>query len=295
MTTEVLTVGFIGLGRMGMPMATQLADRGFDLLVYNRSVEKAKDFAATSGASVPPGLRELGEASDVVVLMLADGPAVMAVLEGPDGLAAGLSAGDVVVDMGTTGIELTNAARQAVEAAGAALVEAPVSGSVAAVESRALLVMAAGDDTQIDRVMPVLEGITDRVVRVGGNGTGAAIKLAVNSVLYGINQAVAESLVMAERAGIDRSVAYDIFSNSAVGAPVVHYRKEVFEKPGTTPITFTAELAAKDLGLILELARSVGTGMPQATANLAVITDMIEAGAGLRDMGDVAVHLRGAE
>ena len=128
-----------------------------------------------------------------------------------------------------------------------------MSGSVAAAESRKLLIMAAGEQRPLAGAMPVLRGIADRVIEVGGPGAGAAMKLAVNSVLFAINQAIAESLVLAERAGIERSVAYEVFASSAAAAPIVHYRRPVFEHPESTPVTFPIDLAIKDLGLLLAL------------------------------------------
>ena len=144
-----------------------------------------------------------------------------------------MSAGDVVIDMGTTGVEHTAEARRRLAAVGAHLVEAPVSGSVASAESRKLLIMAAGESEPLATAMPVLRGIADQVIEVGGPGAGAAMKLAVNAVVFAINQSIAEALVLAERAGIERSVAYDVFASSAVAAPVVHYRRPVFEHPET--------------------------------------------------------------
>ncbi len=293
MTNAPIRVGFVGLGRMGVPMAHHLVDRGFDVTVFNRSPAPAEAFANDTGAARATTPRELAEHADVVVMMLASGSALMEVLDGDDGLCAGLSAGTVVVDMGTTGIEFTNMARARLAEWKADLVEAPVSGSTAAAESRALLVMMGGEDHAVEIARPVLEGIADRVVHMGGPGTGAAMKLAVNAVLFGINQAVAESLVMAERAGIDRSTAYDIFATSAVAAPVVLYRRPVFEHPGTTPVTFSIDLAVKDLQLILDLATSVGAAMPQTETNIHQMRDAVSDGLGSSDMGDVAVHLRG--
>ena len=118
--------------------------------------------------------------------------------------------------------------------------------------------MAAGEQQPLATAMPVLRGISDRVMEIGGSGAGAAMKLAVNAVVYAINQAVAEALVLAERAGIERSVAYDVFASSAVAAPVVHYRRPVFEHPETAAVTMPIDLVIKDLNLVLALAEQVG-------------------------------------
>jgi 3-hydroxyisobutyrate dehydrogenase/2-hydroxy-3-oxopropionate reductase len=293
MSSTAPNVGVAGLGRMGRPIARNLIAAGFPVTVFNRTVAAAEAFAAETGATAVATPRALAEHCSVVVTMLADGPALVDLLGGSDGLLAGLTAGALVIDMGTTGIEHTTTARRQLAEIGAQLVEAPVSGSVAAVESRSLLIMAAGAEAAVDDATPVLRGIADKVVRVGGPGAGAAMKLAVNSVLFSINQAIAESLVLAERAGVERSVAYDVFASSAVAAPVVHYRRAVFEHPESAPVTFTIDLAIKDLDLILALAAEVGARLPQAETNLATMRAAAAAGLGAADMGGVAVHLRG--
>ena len=224
--------------------------------------------------------------------MLSDGPAVLALFGGDDGLVAGLSAGDVVIDMGTTGVEHTAAARQQLAAIGAHLVEAPVSGSVASAESRKLLIMAAGEQEPLATAGPILRGIADQVIEVGGPGAGAAMKLAVNAVVFAINQSISEALVLAERAGIERSVAYDVFASSAVAAPVVHYRRPVFEHPESAPVTMPIDLVVKDLGLALALGSEVGARLPQVETNLEAMKAASAAGLGAADMGKMAVYLR---
>lgn len=286
-------VGFSGLGRMGSLMAANLQTAGFDLTVHNRTHSRAESFAAATGAKLAASGRELAEAVPVIVTMVADGPALASLLEGPDGIAAGLSAGDIVVDMGTSGLEYTQRARRVVEAAGGHLVEAPVSGSTAAAEAATLLVMTAGDAAAAAAAGPVLAAMSARVLHVGGPGAGAALKLAVNSALFATMGAVGESLVLAERAGVPREVAYEVFANSAIAAPVVKYRRAAFEAPLNTPVSFALDLAIKDLDLTLALAEAVGAPMPQAETNRSVLRDASAAGLGDADIGHVAVHLRG--
>jgi 3-hydroxyisobutyrate dehydrogenase-like beta-hydroxyacid dehydrogenase len=291
-TVTTPNVGFAGLGRMGRPLARHLIRAGLPVAVYNRTAAVAEEFADETGAPAVVSPRSLGERCSVVVTMLSDGPALLGLLGGEDGLVAGLSAGDLVIDMGTTGVEHTTEARRRLAAAGAHLVEAPVSGSVASAESRTLLIMAAGDEQPLADAMPVLRAIADQVIEVGGPGAGVAMKLAVNAVLFAINQALAESLVLAERAGIERSVAYDVFASSAAAAPVVHYRRPVFEHPETAAVTFPIDLVIKDLGLVLALGSDVAAQLPQAETNLAAMRAASAAGFGAADMGEMAVYLR---
>lgn len=287
-------VGFIGLGRMGTPMATNIAQAGFPLTVWNRTAEKAEAFAAETGAAVAADPAELAAASDVVVTMVADGPVLETIYSGERGVLAGLASGAVAVDMSTVGPVVVGELAPQVAGKGAELVDAPVSGSTAAAQGRTLMIMAGGSDSAFEKARPVLEAIGSPVMHVGGSGAGATLKLAINSMIYGINEAVSEALVLAERSGVDRSIAYEAFANSAAAAPVVKYRRPVFEAPGSTPVTFTVDLALKDLDLILDLAERTGAPMPGAEINRSVMQAASDAGHGSGDMGLTAVHLRGS-
>jgi 3-hydroxyisobutyrate dehydrogenase-like beta-hydroxyacid dehydrogenase len=118
------------------------------------------------------------------------------------------------------------------------------------------------------------------------------MKLAVNSVVHGLNQALAEALVLAERAGVDRAAAYEVFASSAVAAPFVHYKRDAFEHPETAPVAFMLDLVAKDLDLIDTLAIRVGARMDQLAANRQVVRDALAAGLGEQDLSALAVLLR---
>jgi 3-hydroxyisobutyrate dehydrogenase/2-hydroxy-3-oxopropionate reductase len=167
-----------------------------------------------------------------------------------------------------------------------------VSGSVALATTGKLTLMVGGDVADLDRARPVLDVIAATIFHLGPLGTGAAMKLAVNTVIFGLNQALAEGLVLAERAGIPRALAYDVVAAGAAGAPFVGYKREAFLDPDGTPVAFALDLAAKDLGLIAELAAAVDLRMPQAETDLAVIRAASAGGRGDRDFSTVADHLR---
>lgn len=287
-----MQVGFVGLGRMGSRMAANISQAGLQLAVYNRTRHKAEALASEVEATVADSPRTLAAESDVVVSMVSDGPALRAVYEGPDGILEGLAPGKVAVDMSTVGPERISELAPKVGERGAELLDAPVSGSVAVAEAGKLMIMVGGTEQGLARARPVLEAVGEPVLHVGSSGAGATLKLAVNSIVFGFNQALSEALVLAEKAGVDRSTAYDVFEKSAVAAPVLVYRRPVFENPGHVPVTFTMDLAAKDLRLILDLADRVGTPMPQAEENLGVYQRASEAGFGADDMGAVAEFLR---
>jgi 3-hydroxyisobutyrate dehydrogenase/2-hydroxy-3-oxopropionate reductase len=152
--------------------------------------------------------------------------------------------------------------------------------------------MVGGETGDVERARPVLDALGATVFHMGPLGSGAAMKLAVNTVIFGLNAALSEGLVLAERAGIPRERAYDVLARSAVAAPYVGYKRAAFLDPSGTPVAFSSDLAAKDLRLIEELARSLGLRLPQTATNLAVIDAVIADGGGDRDFSVVADHLR---
>lgn len=288
-----VAVGFVGLGRMGWCMATNLARARFPLWVHNRTRSRAEVFAAehpVSGVCDTPAA--VARAAEVIITMLADGPAVSEVYLGDDGLLSAARPGSVLIEMSTIGPELLAALAEKAAATGVVLVDAPVSGSVAMAESARLLVMAGGDAAAVERVRPVLETIGSTVLHVGPSGSGATMKLVVNTVVYGLNQAVSEALVFAERAGLDRLLTYQVFANSAIAAPFVHYRREAFERPGEVPVAFRVELAAKDLELILDLGEEVGADLRQAETNHTLLGEAAASGLQDDDVSAVARYLR---
>ena len=287
-----LRVAVVGTGRMGAAMAGRLGAAGHDLVLFNRTADRAAVLASSLGAV---SARTAGEASDgahVVFVSLADDAAVDAVYRGPDGLAAGLGDGSVVIETSTVAPATVRGLAPLVEQRSAALLDAPVSGSVPVVERGELTFLVGGDAAVLDRVRPVLAALAKRVFHLGGHGAGATAKLAVNSVLYGLNQALAEALVLAEKAGLDRAAIYEVFAASAIGAPYVQYKRAAFEQPDTAPVAFSIDLVAKDQVLIDELAKAVGARMDQLAANRSVVRDALAAGLGDRDLSALATLLR---
>jgi 3-hydroxyisobutyrate dehydrogenase-like beta-hydroxyacid dehydrogenase len=286
------TVGVLGTGRMGGAMARAIRAAGFDLVLWNRSHDPAEELAAELAATVVDRPRDVAAAAEVCISMLADGPAVDAVYGGPDGLVAGAGPGNILVDCSTVPPATIRGHEPAAREAGAGILDAPVSGSVALATTGKLTLMVGGDAADLDRARPVLDAIAATIFHLGPLGTGAAMKLAVNTVIFGLNQALAEGLVLAERAGVPRAVAYDVVAAGAAGAPFVAYKRDSFLDPNGTPVAFALDLAAKDLGLIAELAAAVDLRMPQAETDLAVIRAASAGGRGDRDFSTVADHLR---
>ncbi len=288
--TRPHSVGFVGLGRMGSRIAANLARSGHQVTVWNRTNDVADDWVGENGGAVANSLPDLAASSEFIVTMLADGEALEAVYD-DGGLIDGIE-GKTGIDMGTSGPVSFERVRARVEAAGGVIIDAPVSGSIAAAEAATLLIMVGGGDDDYAKVEPVLDSVGNPV-HVGPTGSAAVLKLAVNSVLYGLSQAVAEAVALAEMSGVAPETTMDILTKGAAGAPMLTYRREQYLHPGTAPITFTVDLARKDLALALEHARRVGapTGQLERTAEL--LDDLIVRGFGDRDMGYVVEAARG--
>jgi 3-hydroxyisobutyrate dehydrogenase-like beta-hydroxyacid dehydrogenase len=290
----VTAVGILGIGRMGGAMARALAGAGFEVVAWNRTPGAAEAVAGELGGRAVRRPADVAVAADVCISMLADGAAVEAVFGGPDGLLAGARPGNVLVDCSTVPPQTMRRFESAAQSAGAGLLDAPVSGSVSLAVAGNLTIMAGGATSDLDRARPVLDVLARTVFHMGPLGSGAAMKLAVNALIFGLNEAVAEGLVLAEAAGVDPALAYDVLSASAAGAPFVGYKRAAFLEPEATPVAFSLDLAAKDLRLIADLARDVGVRMPQVETNLAAIVAASAGGRGDRDFSSVAVHLRGS-
>ena len=286
------SVSVLGMGRMGAAMAKTLSEAGFEVTVWNRSPDPARTVADAIGANVAGTPREAAGVADIVLTSLADDGAVRAVYSGPDGIAAGIRPGTVVVEMSTIDPSVVDEIGSLVDAAGADLVDAPVSGSVQLVAQGKLTIMAGGDAQAIERARRVLDALSARLFHVGERGSGATIKLAVNALVHGINGALAEALVLAEAAGVERATAYEVFVAGAGGAPFVQYKQAAYQDPDGAPVAFSLDLVAKDLDLITALGERVGVEMPVSLANLALARRAIEAGLGGRDMSALAVFLR---
>ena len=283
------TVAVLGTGRMGGAMAGTLSRAGFDVVVWNRSNEKAKEVAASAGAKVAETPRDSVRDAEVVVSSLADDAAVEAVFEQA---AEALHEPQVVLEMSTISPVTTRRVGERVLARGAGYLDAPVSGSVSLVEAGNLTIMIGGDAVALDRAHPVLDALSSTILHVGPLGSGATMKLAVNALVHGLNVALSESLVLAERAGVDRSTAYEVFASGAAAAPFVLYKRAAFERPDETPVAFSLDLVAKDLELILRLADDVGLPMAQASTNSDSVLAAIDAGLGERDLSALATYLR---
>jgi 3-hydroxyisobutyrate dehydrogenase len=263
-------VAFLGLGAIGAPMARHLARPGFDLVAWNRTPSRATDFALATGARAAATPAAAGAGRDVVITCLPTSHEVEALLDGPDGLLAGMPAGSVLVDC-TSGDAATSrriAAR--LEGHGIGFLDAPVSGGVAGAERGELTVMVGGDAEVLERVRPVLACFGSRIVHAGAVGAGDALK-AVNNALLALHLwGTAEGLVALEKAGVRAEVALDVINASSgrSNASMNLFPERVLTR--AFPRTFRLALLDKDVGIAAGLAREQRVPSPllQLTAEL---------------------------
>jgi 3-hydroxyisobutyrate dehydrogenase-like beta-hydroxyacid dehydrogenase len=290
--SDTASVAVVGAGRMGSAMAGRLRAADLSVVVYNRTRDKAEAAAENNGATVAPTARDAVAGADVVLVSLADDDAVRAAYAGDDGLLAGVREGVVVCDTSTVAPETVREIAPQVSERGGRLLDAPVSGSVPLVERGELTVMVGGDPAALETARPVLDHLAKAVFHLGDVGAGATMKLVVNAVIFALNAAVSEALVVAEKAGVGRAATYDVLQASAAGAPYVHYKRDAFLRPDDAPVAFSLDLVAKDQRLIDALAGSVGASTPQADVTRELVAAAVLAGLGAHDMSAVAEYLR---
>jgi 3-hydroxyisobutyrate dehydrogenase-like beta-hydroxyacid dehydrogenase len=260
-----LRVGFIGLGRMGAPMARCLLRAGMPLTVFNRDPAKALPMKG-AGADVAETPAAAAADADVVITMVSDGTAAREVLTGRGGVLDGAAQGLVVVEMSTIGPDAARALATELAARDVTMLDAPVSGSVSAADSGELVVMVGGDGEAFARVRSVLGGMSIAQLWLGGSGAGAAMKLAINGMVAATAAMLGEALIIAERNGIASEAAYDAIAHSAVASPFVGYKRQAYLNP-TTPVAFSIELMRKDLALALDNAQRLGVAAFAVTSD----------------------------
>jgi 3-hydroxyisobutyrate dehydrogenase-like beta-hydroxyacid dehydrogenase len=255
---------------MGGGIARRLLAAGHAVHGYNRTREKAEALAG-EGLSVVDSPREAAERADVVFSMVTNVPALRAVAGGDDGILAGLSEGNVWVDMSTVAPSVSRELADQARERGAELVDAPVSGSVSTLEEGKLSIMVGGRAETFERVRPILLDIGPKATHVGDNGQALLLKIAINLSLHVQMVAFSEGLLLAEKDGIDREVALDVMLNSVIASPMLKYRGPfVLELPEEA--WFDVDMMQKDMLLALEAGRQLDVPMPTTAASNELLT-----------------------
>ncbi|MEQ8815559.1 MAG: NAD(P)-dependent oxidoreductase [Thalassobaculum sp.] len=261
MTSEALSLGYVGLGLMGGPMARRLLAAGYPLTVWNRDPAKSAALAA-AGATVVGSAAEAAAASDVVFTCLTDTAAVEAVVFGDNGIAAGAKAGSVLVDFSSMRPDAAAAFSARLRGqAGMGWIDAPVSGGVPGATNGTLAVMAGGEQADFDRVAPVVAHLAGRFTLMGPNGAGQTTKL-INQMIVGCGFAVvAEACQLAEDAGIDPARIPQALAGGRADSPIL---QQYMPRMAARDREVQARIAIliKDLNTVMDEARRLGSALP---------------------------------
>ena len=259
-------LGFVGLGVMGGEMVLRLLNKGHTVTGYNRTRSKAEGLMQ-KGMKWVDSPRAVAAASDVIFSMVTNSAALEAIVEGPDGILAGLTPGKFYVDISTVSPEYSRAVAAKVRAKGSDMIDAPVSGSVITLQEGKLSVMVGGRKETFEKLKPILLDIGPKVTYVGDNGLALVMKIATNLSLAVQMLAFSEGVLLAEKSGISREVAVEVLVNSAVASPMIKYRGPfVLQLPKEA--WFNVNMMQKDMLLALELGRKLDVPMPStAVAN----------------------------
>jgi 3-hydroxyisobutyrate dehydrogenase-like beta-hydroxyacid dehydrogenase len=253
-------LGFVGLGTMGGQMVNRLLGKSHTVTGYNRTRSKAQ-WLIDKGMRWADSPRDVAAAADVTFAMVTNSAALTAVMEGSDGLLAGLTAGKIFVDISTVSPTVSRSFAAKVREKGADMLDSPVSGSVITLQEGKLSVMVAGRRETFERVKPLLLDIGPKVTYVGDNGLALVMKIAVNLNLAVQMMAFSEGVLLAEKSGIPRQTAVEVFTHSAVASPMIQYRGPfVLQQPEEA--WFDVNMMQKDMLLAMELGRQLDVPVP---------------------------------
>ena len=288
--TEIRTVGFVGLGKMGFPMAGHLARAGFDLLVADAAPGVADRFVAAHGGAVAESLTAMGRAADAVVTMLPTGAIVRQVVLGPgDCVAAGMAAGSLLIDMSTSNPMDTRSLGEELAARAIAMVDAPVAGGVVFATDATLSITAGGDPDLVARCRPLFEVLARDVIHCGPLGAGHAMKALNNFVNASALITAFEALAIGKRFGLDPDVMLESMTAAATGRnnPIEKKVKPYIADPDHVTGMALA-LLAKDVGIAADTAKSLGAFAPITELCSSLWHDAARKFGGDRDQIDVA-------
>lgn len=253
-------LGFVGLGVMGSEMVNRLLSKGHSVTGYNRTKSKA-DWLLEKGMSWADSPRAVVAASDVVFSMVTNSAALGAIMNGPDGMLAGVTSGKLFVDISTVSPAFSREIAGKIREKGGDMVDAPVSGSVITLQEGKLSVMVGGRKETFEKVKSLLLDIGPKVTHVGENGLALVMKIGTNLSLAVQMLAFCEGVLLAEKSGIARETAVDVLTHSVIASPMVQYRGPfVLKQPEEA--WFNVNMMQKDMLLALELGRQLDVPMP---------------------------------
>ena len=263
-TSAKSKLGFIRIGYMGRPIAQRLLKAGFRLTAYDRHRTKAEELVQYGG-TVAASVAELASNCDVVLSCLASDEAVLSIYQGADGAFASAQRGSLVIDLSTVNPQTSQELSKLGSARGLGVLDVTISGSTPAAEQGALILFGGGEQESFTAAESIFSVISRKYFYLGPSGSGATMKLVVNSLLGIGMQAIAEAVALGEKAGLDRDRLLNVLSQTAVVAPAHVGKLERAMKSDYSP-QFPLRLMNKDFGLILNLAAAVGAQMPATRA-----------------------------
>ncbi len=253
-------LGFVGLGVMGGNMVARLLEKGHTVTGYNRTRSKAQ-WLIDKGMKFADSPKAVAESSDVTFTMVTNAAALTAVMEGPEGLLAGIGRGKYHVDISTVSPEISRTMAAKVREKGADMIDAPVSGSVITLQQGKLSVMVGGRKETFEHLKTLLLDIGPKVTLVGDNGVALSMKIAINLQLQVQMMGFCEGVLLAEKSGISREVAVDVMVHSAIASPMIVYRGPfVLEQPEEA--WFDCNMMQKDMMLAMDLGRKLNVPLP---------------------------------
>jgi len=274
------TIGFIGLGLMGAAMVGRLQDKGYALTVVANVSREAVDAAVARGATEVMTARDVAAASDIVMLCMGTSDQVESRMRGDDGVIAGLRAGAVVIDFGTSLPGSTRTLGAEVAAAGGAYLDAPLGRTPSHAVDGLLNIMGSGDKAAFDKVKPVLDDLGENVFHLGALGSGHTIKLLNNAFGMTVANAMAEAFAMADKMGVDRAAVYDVMAAGPLRSGMMDFVKGYAVDGDPAQLAFAVKNAAKDVGYYTQMAKDAGTESVMAQCALSALNDAVATGRG---------------
>jgi 3-hydroxyisobutyrate dehydrogenase-like beta-hydroxyacid dehydrogenase len=281
-----MQIGFLGLGTMGAPIANNLRKAGHDVTVWNRTAARA-DHLVAKGAKRARTPRECAAGRDLVFTCLADEKALDAVLEGPDGVLAGLKEGEILVDLSTSGVRETRSVSERAAKHGAKVLASPILGSRAAAEKAQIVLVVGGPAAARERARPALHAVSARMFELDDAVQAALMKLCVNAVGGAMITGFGEALALGASGGLEIARIVEVLQASSFHSPLYLMKGEQILGQDWTP-RFAIRLAEKDQRLAQEAAAETGAKTPINEAVRRLFADAVEAGRGDKDIAAVA-------
>ena len=285
-----MKIGLVGLGRMGTAIAQRLKERGCEVVAWDRSA-KAVEAQARHGLRTVASARAVAAEADVVLSIITEDNGVRQIFTAPDGFLSGEVKGKLFIEMSTLRPMTHRELAPSVKAKGASLVDAPVMGSIPTVREGKLLALLGGEAADVERARQVLDHLTRRIVHIGPNGAGCAMKLAVNLGMAIYLQSLAEAISLGQSEGLSLDQMLDVFAEAPTASPWLKGKVGVL-KGEPSDITLDVRTMRKDVMSAIATGAGNGVTMPAASGTLASLSAAVAGGWGEKDLAEVPRYFR---